>query len=91
MLSRKVHMNKLKEYAMITVIALAFMLITGIAKSDDKTHTPQEVIESFAQVPAKLGNHFKNDWVEIKEYQKNSWADAKAQLLRLKAKFQAKQ
>ena len=30
-------MNKIKEFIMITIVALAFMLITGTAKSDEKT------------------------------------------------------
>ena len=80
-------MDKIKEYAMITVMALSFMLITGVAKSDEKTYSPQEVMESFAQVPAKVGNHFKNEWADIKEHQAKSWADAKKQWQDLKAKF----
>ena len=32
-------MNKMKEYAMITVAALAFMLITGVAKADAPTRS----------------------------------------------------
>ena len=32
-------MNKIKEFIMITIVALAFMLITGTAKSDEKTET----------------------------------------------------
>ena len=53
---------KLKETIMIAVGALAFMLITGIAISDEKTYTPQETIEAFASVPGKVSNHFKNEW-----------------------------
>ena len=30
-------MNKFKEFIMMTIIALAFLLITGAAKSDEKT------------------------------------------------------
>jgi len=68
---------KLKETIMIAIAALAFLLITGIAKSDEKTYTPQETIEAFASVPGKVGNHFKNEWQDIKEYQANSWAETK--------------
>ena len=80
-------MDKIKEYALITITALAFMLITGVAKSDEKTYTPQEVMESFAQVPAKLGDHISNEIVEIKDYQAKSWAEAKAQWQSLINKF----
>jgi len=68
---------KLKETIMIAVGALAFMLITGIAKSDEKTYTPQETIEAFASVPGKVGNHLKNEWQDIKVYQANSFAEMK--------------
>jgi len=68
---------KLKETLMIAVGALAFMLITGIAKSDEKTYTPQETIEAFASVPGKVGNHLKNEWQDIKVYQANSFAEMK--------------
>ena len=68
---------KLKETIMIAVGALAFMLITGIAKSDEKTYTPQETIEAFASVPGKVGNHLKNEWEDIKVYQANSFAEMK--------------
>ena len=80
-------MDKIKEYAMITVIALSFMLITGVAKSDEKTHTPQEVMESFAQVPAKVGSHIQTEWTDIKQYQAKSWAEAKAQWANNKAQL----
>ena len=80
-------MDKIKEYAMITVMALSFMLITGVAKSDEKTYTPQEVMESFAQVPGKVGSHIQTEWADIKEYQAKSWADAKAQWQSLLNKF----
>ena len=78
---------KIKEYIMITIAALAFMLITGVAKSEEKTYTPKETLTAFAEVPGKLGNHFKNEWADIKEHQAKSWAEAKAQWQDLKAKF----
>ena len=68
---------KLKETIMITIAALAFLLITGIAKSDEKTVTPQEFVETVVSVPGKVGNHFKNEWQDIKEYQAKSWAETK--------------
>jgi len=67
-------MNKLKEYAMITVIALAFLLITGIAKADTQ---PKQFVETVASVPGKVSTHIKDEWAETKEYQANSWAEIK--------------
>ena len=79
-------MDKIKEYAMITVMALSFMLITGVAKSEE-TITPQEFATAIAEVPAKIGSHISNEIVEIKDYQAKSWADAKAQWQSLLNKF----
>ena len=71
-------MDKIKEYAMITVMALSFMLITGVAKAEENKVT--EVINS-------VGNHISNEIVEIKDYQAKSWADAKKQWQSLINKF----
>ena len=68
---------KLKDTIMIAIAALAFMLITGIAKADEKTYTPQETIEAFASVPGKVSNHFNNEWQDIKEYQAKIWDETK--------------
>ena len=81
-------MNKIKEYIMITLGALAFLLITGVAKADKpETITPKEFVEAVASVPGKLGNHIKNEWAETKEYQANSWADMKFKFKGFKDKF----
>ena len=87
MLSRKVHMNKIKEYAMITVMALAFLTLTGIAKADEKTYKPAETIQAIKAIPTNIASHISNEVQETKEYQAKSWAEAKAQWTRLKNKF----
>ena len=71
-------MDKIKEYAMITVMALSFMLITGVAKSEENKVT--EVINS-------VGSHISNEIAETKEFQAKSWAEAKAQWQSLINKF----
>ena len=68
----------------VAVISLAWF---GIAKADEHTVTPKQFVESVASVPGKVGTHIQNEWEDIKVYQANSWANAKAQLLRLKSKF----
>ena len=55
---------KLKETIMIAIAALAFMLITGIAKAEDT-------------IDVKVKNHIVNEWNDIKEYQSKTWAEAK--------------
>ena len=62
---------------MIAIAALAFMLITGIAKADTKTITPQEFVSNVAEVPSKVGNWFTGEVEKTKEYQAKSWADMK--------------
>jgi len=71
-------MNKIKEYALITITALAFMLITGVAKSEENKVT--EVINS-------VGDHISNEVEATKEFQAKSWADAKKQWQSLINKF----
>ena len=63
---------------MIAIAALAFMLITGIAKSDEqKTITPQEFVSNVAEVPGKLVTFIGSEVEKTKEYQAKSWADMK--------------
>ena len=79
-------MDKIKEYAVITLGALAFIMITGVAKAED-TITPQEFATAIAEVPAKIGSHISNEIAETKAYQAKSWAEAKAQWQSLLNKF----
>ena len=68
---------KLKETIMITVAALTFLLMTGIAKSDEKTITPQEFANSISEVPSKVSNFIQSEVSKTKEYQTKVWADQK--------------
>ena len=68
---------KLKETIMIAIAALAFMLITGIAKAEDKTITPQEFVSNVTEVPAKVGNWFTGEVEKTKAYQTKVWSEAK--------------
>jgi len=69
---------KLKETIMIAIAALAFMLITGVAKSEEvKTITPQEFVSNVAEVPGKLVKFIGSEVDKTKEYQANSWAEMK--------------
>ena len=72
-------MNKIKEYALITIAALAFMLITGVAKSGET--------DKISEIGQKVTTHIQTEWTDIKEYQANSWADAKKQWTSLLNKF----
>ena len=56
--------------------------MTGFAQAD-----VNKVVSDITSAPAKLQTHIQSQIEDAKEYQKNSWAEAKLQLLRLKAKF----
>ena len=66
----------------IILIGMILAGMTGFAQAD-----VNKVVSDIASAPAKLHNHIQSQIEDAKQYQKNSWADAKAQLLRLKAKF----
>ena len=68
---------KLKETIMIAIVALAFMLITGIAKAEDKEISAQEFASNVAEVPAKVGNWFTGEVEKTKAYQTKVWSEAK--------------
>ena len=57
------------------------MLFATVAKAEEQADTvsPQEFVNSVVAVPGKIGNHLQNEWVEIKAFQAESWANAKAQ------------
>ena len=76
-------MNKMKETLMITVAALAFLTLTGIAKADEETNT----ITAIKAMPTNIASHISKEVQETKEYQAKSWAEAKAQWTKLKNKF----
>ena len=69
---------KLKETMMIAIAALAFMLITGVAKSEEvKTITPQEFVSNVAEVPSKVGSWLTSEVEKTKAYQTKVWSEAK--------------
>ena len=55
---------KLKETIMITIAALAFLLITGLANAD------------VSEVGTKVSNFVKSEVSKTKEYQKKVWSEA---------------
>ena len=57
-------------------------MFTSIAKADTQTVTPKEFVNTVASVPGKVSTHLQNEWVDIKAYQKKSWADSKDQFAR---------
>jgi hypothetical protein len=66
----------------LILIGIILAGMTGYTQAD-----ANKVIADITSAPVKLHNHIQQEVANAKEYQKNSWAEAKAQLLRLKAKF----
>ena len=66
----------------LLITGIFLMGMTGIAQAD-----VNKVVSDITSAPVKLHNHIQMEVEKAKEYQKNSWAGAKEQLLRLKAKF----
>ena len=66
----------------LLIAGIILLGLIGYAKADAK-----QVINTLTSAPVKLQAHIQSQIEDAKEYQKNSWADAKAQLLKLKAKF----
>jgi hypothetical protein len=69
-------MTTMEKIVGILAIA-AFIMITGVAKAEDKTITPQEFVSNVAEVPGKLVKFIGNEVDKTKEYQAKSWADMK--------------
>ena len=75
-------MTKLKQFILVAVASLAFIMITGVAKAD-----AQQVMSNITSVPGKLHNHIQMEIEKTKEYQAKSWAKMKEDFLKIKAKF----
>ena len=64
-------------------IIIGVALFASVAQADEqKTVTPREFVETVVSVPGKVSTHLQNEWVDIKAYQAESWAESKAQLNR---------
>ena len=77
-------MNKLKELALITVVSLAFIMITGVGKADT---TSADMINKISQVPGKLQSHISMEIEKTKEFQAKNWIKMKEDFLKLKNIF----
>jgi len=79
-------MTFLEKVFMVLAIA-AFLMITGVAKAEDKTITPEEFVKTVSEVPSKVGTWFNGEVTKTKEYQAKSWAKTKEDFASLVKKF----
>ena len=70
-------MNTIKEWIMVTVAALAILIMTGVAKADTQTTSVSDFLSTLASIPGKVVNHVKSEAQDIKAYQTESWAEMK--------------
>ena len=61
------------------IIIGAALFVTVAQAEDQNTVTPKQFVEIVASVPGKVQTHLQMEWTEIKAYQAESWANAKAQ------------
>ena len=60
----------------VFVVFVVFISVK-MANAEEKTYTPKETIQAFAEVPGKVGNWFSGEVEKTKEYQAKSWAEMK--------------
>ena len=59
---------------MLTIVAL---MTATMAKSDEKTITPQEFASNVAELPTKVGTWLTGEVDKTKAYQTKVWSEAK--------------
>ena len=61
-----------------SLVVVIFVSMKMANAEEQKTYTPKETIQAFAEVPSKVGNWFTGEVEKIKEYQAKSWASMKS-------------
>ena len=61
-----------------SLVAVILISMSMANAEEQKTYTPKETIQAFAEVPSKVGNWFSGEVEKTKEYQAKSWAEMKS-------------
>ena len=64
-----------------------FLIISAKALAEDKKITADELKNTIANMPKKISNFGKNEWEKTKEFQLETWAQTKEQLVSSKNKL----
>ena len=64
-----------------------FLILSAKALAEDKKITADELKNTIANMPKKISNFGKNEWEKTKEFQLESWAQMKGQLVSSKNKL----
>ena len=66
-------------FLILFVLAFSFQMYAESLANENKTVTPSEFVTTLGEVPSKVSNSLKNEWEDIKEFQKTSWQEGKEQ------------
>ena len=64
-----------------------FLILSTKALAEEKKITDSELKDTIANMPKKISNFGKNEWEKTKEFQLESWAQMKGQLVTSKNKL----
>ena len=60
-----------------SLVAVIFISMSMANAEEQKTYTPKETIQAFAEVPSKVGNWLTSEVEKTKAYQTKVWSEAK--------------
>jgi len=91
-IKKMVFRNKTKVLLFAGAVVLAVALGTSGADADEVVILPEAkaqttVIDTVKAVPSKVVEHISDEITDTKEYQAESWAEAKAKWTSFKTKF----
>ena len=64
-----------------------FLILSTKALAEEKKITTNELKDTIVNMPKKISNFGKNEWEKTKEFQLESWAQTKKQLVSSKNKL----
>ena len=75
----------IRAYMIIIAIMICFLTLGGSLMADEKnTKSLSDIGNDVKLLPGKVSTHLQNEWIKTKEYQREGWAESKAQLIRTK-------
>ena len=69
------------------LILFLFLILSTNLSAEEKKITADELKDTIANMPKKISNFGKNEWKKTKEFQLESWAQMKGQLVTSKNKL----
>jgi len=72
---------------MKTLILFLFLVLSTNLLAEEKKITADKLKDSIVNMPKKISNFGKNEWEKTKEFQIESWAQMKGQLVSSKNKL----